>query len=83
MNVRDHEARAYPAIAWRSEDCPNPPTRRMGDKTFEDALGEFTLKEQGRPETGSLIGVWIEIGGRRAFFQPQEILVEKLYRPPQ
>ena len=74
------EAWSYPAIAWRSEDCPNPPTKRMGDKTFEDALGEFTLREKGRLETGSLVGVWVEIDGGRALFQPQNLLVEKRYK---
>jgi len=31
-------------------------------------------------ETGDLIGVWIEIDGGRALFQPQEIFVEKQYQ---
>jgi len=73
------EAWSYPVIAWKMEDCPNPPTRRMGDRTFEDMLGEFTLKEMDRIETGTVIGVWIEVGGGRAYFQPQPIFVEKTY----
>ncbi len=50
----------------------------MADKTFEDVLGAFSLRERRRSETGSVIGVWIEVGGRRTWFHPQEILVEKL-----
>jgi len=74
---------SYPVIAWRTEDCTNPPTRRMDDKTFEDMLGEYTLREKRKLETGSLIGTWIEIDGGRTLFQPQEHHVEKLYQPPQ
>jgi hypothetical protein len=54
----------------------------MWDTFFEDMLGEFTLRERRRLELGSVIGVWVEAGGRRAYFQPQEPLVEKLYQPP-
>jgi hypothetical protein len=49
----------------------------MWDTFFEDMLGEFTLRERRRLELGSVIGVWVEAGGRRAYFQPQEPLVEK------
>ncbi|NQT08457.1 hypothetical protein HQ586_05210 [Candidatus Bathyarchaeota archaeon] len=51
----------------------------MTGKTFEDALGEFRFKEKAQPETSSVIGVWIEVGSRRTWIHPQEILVEKLY----
>ena len=65
------EARSYPAVAVRSEDHPNPPRRRLGDTTFEDALGEFSIRKRRRPETGSVLGVWIEAGGRRVWFEPR------------
>ena len=42
--------------------------------------GKFRLEEMGWPETGTLIGVWIEAGGRRAWFQPLESFVEKQYQ---
>ena len=73
------EAWSYPAIAVLKEDAPRP-AELMGDKTFRDALGEFTLRERRHAETGDLIEVWIEIDGGRALFQPQDWLVEKSYR---
>ena len=73
---------SVPAIAVLMGDSPLP-GERMRDKTFEDALGEFTLKERDRVETGDLIGTWIEIDGGRALFQPQESFVEKKYRQSQ
>ncbi|MCW4049808.1 MAG: hypothetical protein NWE89_08740 [Candidatus Bathyarchaeota archaeon] len=54
----------------------------MEDKNFEDALGEFTLKESGRPETGDVLGVWIIVDQTPIFFHPQESRIEKLYRDP-
>jgi len=77
-----HRTWSLPAIAVMMEDAPLP-AELMRDKTFRDALGEFTLKEQGRVETGDLIGVWIGIDGDRALFQPQELFVEKRYRQSQ
>jgi len=67
-------------IAVLKEDRLKPATL-MRDKTFQDALGEFTLKERKYTETGDLIGVWIQIDGGRALFHPQEIIIEKQYRP--
>ena len=74
------EARSYPAVAVRSEDHPGPAARRMGDAGFEDMLGEFRLRGRGRLETGSVIGVWIEVGHERILFQPENGLVEKQYQ---
>jgi len=65
-------------IAVLKEDRLKPATL-MRDKTFQDALGEFTLKERKHTETGDLIGVWIEIDGGRALFHPQGKLMEKTY----
>ena len=70
---------SLPAIAVLMEDSPQP-AELMRDKTFRDALGEFTLRERGRVETGDLIGVWIEVAGGRALFHPQDSMVEKSYQ---
>lgn len=74
----DPEARSVPAIAVLKADYPRPATR-MRDKTFEDMLGEFVLKEKRKVKTGTVIGVWIEIDGGRALFQPHNLFVEKSY----
>jgi len=46
----------------------------------DDALGEFTLREKGQPETGDTLGEWILVDQTPVLFQPQESLVEKLYQ---
>jgi len=74
-------ARSYPAVAVRSEDHRNPPARQLGDTDFEDALGEFTIRKRRRPETGSVLGVWIEVWGLRAWFEPHGTFARKLYQP--
>ena len=54
----------------------------MRDKTYKDALGVFKLKARRRPETGDTLGEWIIVDQTPIFFQPQEDLIEKTYRPP-
>ena len=45
-----------------------------------DLLGEFTLRERKRMETGSPLGEWILVDHLPVFFQSRDGLVEKIYR---